>query len=150
MKKSYIFIIILIVIIAIGVIIGTNLNKDNEANPTGSDNVENNMENEENNNITNNQIENETNTNLENTNIENNTVVQEPEENEIQEEPKTDLEKAIDIVEKDWGEDSAVYFAQDGQNANGEYIICVRDKNSTTAIAWYTVNVASGTFTKEY
>ena len=150
MKKSYIFIIILIIIIIIGVIIGMNLNKDNEANPTGSDNVENNIENEENNNITNNQIENETNTNLENTNIENNTVVQEPEENEIQEEPKTDLEKAIDIVEKDWGEDSAVYFAQDGQNENGEYIICVRDKNSTTAIAWYTVNLSTGTFTKEY
>ena len=62
--------------------------------------------------------------------------------------PKTDLEKAIDIVKEDWGPDTSVYFAQDGTK-NGKYIICVRDKASTAALAWYTVNVEDGTFVKE-
>ncbi len=62
---------------------------------------------------------------------------------------KTDLEKAIDIVKKDWGTDSSVYFAQDGKTKDGKYIICVRDKNSTAALKWYQVNVKDGTFTKE-
>ena len=61
----------------------------------------------------------------------------------------SDLEKAIDIVKKDWGADSTVYFAQDGQKESGEYIICVRDTETTSAKAWYTVNVQTGTFVKE-
>ena len=102
--------------------------------------------------LTNNQVKNETNNNTKNevknelNNNENtNTTTNEPKE----ETPKTDLEKAIDIVKKDWGADSTVYFAQDGQKESGEYIICVRDTETTSAKAWYTVNVQTGTFVKE-
>ena len=92
------------------------------------------------NNNTKNEVKNELNNN-ENTN----TTTNEPKE----ETPKTDLEKAIDIVKKDWGADNTVYFAQDGQKESGEYIICVRDTETTSAKAWYTVNVQTGTFVKE-
>lgn len=58
-------------------------------------------------------------------------------------------EKAIEIVKKDWGEDSTVNFICEGQNAKGEYIICVREKSTTRAIFWYYVDVDNGTFTTD-
>ena len=148
MKKTYIFLLIILLIIVVGVIIGITINKNNKEVPTSSSNVENNNEEQEN--AIDNNVENEINGNIENSIIdqeENQVAVQETVENE--EEPKTSLEIAIDIVKKDWGEDSNVYFAEDGQTENGEYIICVRENSTTNALAWYTVNIKDGTFTKE-
>ena len=70
-------------------------------------------------------------------------------ENNTKEEPKTDLDKAMDIVKKDWGADEKVYFYYDGIASDGRYIIGVKDSASTASLAWYWVDVENGTFTKE-
>lgn len=137
MKKTIILIIAVIVVMIVGIIIGKNTIK---SQPTSSNTVEKNPINTVEN-ATNNNINTETNINVEENIIE--------QEEKKEEEPKTDLEKAIHIVKKDWGEDSTVYFAQDGQTNNGEYIICVREKETTRAKAWYTVNVEDETYTRE-
>ena len=56
--------------------------------------------------------------------------------------------KAINIVKKDWGEDSNVKIAIDGINDNGSYIVTVRNVNTTEALAFYTVDVSNQTFNK--
>ena len=134
MNKKILYVIGLVVVIILGVLFARVLSGSIDARPASSSKVKNS------NKLTNNQVKNELNNN-ENTN----TTTNEPKE----ETPKTDLEKAIDIVKKDWGADNTVYFAQDGQKESGEYIICVRDTETTSAKAWYTVNVQTGTFVKE-
>lgn len=138
MKKIIIFTVIAIIAIIAGIIVGFNSEKDKEQE-TLAQNIENNIVQ----NKVENKIENEIKNNID---IENtvNTIEQEEEE-----EPKTDLEKAIYIVKKDWGNDTTVYFAQDGKTNNNEYIICVRDKDTTEALAWYTVNIEEETFVRE-
>lgn len=146
MNKKILYVIGLVVVIILGVLFARILSGSIDARPASSSKVKNS------NKLTNNQVKNETNNNTKNevknelNNNENtNTTTNEPKE----ETPKTDLEKAIDIVKKDWGADNTVYFAQDGQKESGEYIICVRDTETTSAKAWYTVNVQTGTFVKE-
>ena len=134
MNKKVLYVIGLVVVIILGVLFARLLSGSIDARPASSNKVENS------NNNTKNEVKNELNNN-ENTNA----TTNEPKE----ETPKTDLEKAIDIVKKDWGSDNTVYFAQDGQKESGEYIICVRDTETTSAKAWYTVNVQTGTFVKE-
>lgn len=146
-KKIIIFAIALVLVVILGVSFAKLLSGSIETRPTASNRVENKNSNKD----VNNQVKNETNKAVENkvsnevNNISNSNVTDEPKV----EKPKTDLEKAIEIVEKDWGTDNTVYYAQDGQNDNGEYIICVRDKETTSAKAWYTVNVQTGTFVKK-
>ncbi len=82
---------------------------------------------------------------IENNTVENNSTNQN-ENSSKPAEPQTDEEKAIDIVKKDWGADSSVNFVVDSVNENGEYIVCVRNRETTVAIEWYTVNVENGTF----
>lgn len=146
MKKLIIYILILAIVIGFGIAVGLNLEDDKKAVPTTSEKTENKVKE--------NKVENKVENTAKNE-IENSEEEFETEENPEEEgpadkagEPKTDLEKAIDIVKKDWGEDNSVYFAQDGQNAKGEYIICVRQSSTTNALAWYTVNVEKGTFEK--
>lgn len=146
MNKKILYVIGLVVVIILGVLFARVLSGSIDARPTASNKVENI------NKPTNNQIKKETNNNIKNeaknevnSNENTSATTNEPKE----ETPKTDLEKAIDIVKKDWGVDNTVYFAQDGQKESGEYIICVRDTETTSAKAWYTVNVQTGTFVKE-
>lgn len=137
MKKTSIYIAAIIIVIIIGILLAVKVTKDFKVKPTTSEKVDNKVENKENN-----TIKNEVNINI--TDEENNIV-----DNPEPEKPKTDLEKAIEIVKEDWGSDSSVYYAADGKTTKGEFIICVRDKNSTAALAWYTVNLEDGTFTRE-
>ena len=65
------------------------------------------------------------------------------------EEPKTEKEKAKEIVKKDWGNGSNYEISIDGINQNGSYIVTVRNSNTTEALAYYIVNVKDGTFTKK-
>ena len=138
--------ILIIVIMAIVVIIlfelklgegKTNQNtveNNSEETVTRLDQVANNIENEEtipNNTVENNETENEEEPN------QNNEVPTTP---EIIKEPVTTEESAIEKVSKTWGTDSTVYFTSDGIDENGNYIICVREKSSTKALYWYTVN----------
>lgn len=144
MKKTIVFIIIAILVIAMGIIVGIKL-KPEKTEQVSSDNVGNKEQINQTENmvdvITKNEISNDE---ISNTDTDLNNTVDEEEK-----EPKTDLEKAIYIVKKDWGQDDTVYFAEDGQTADGEYIICVRDKNTTNALLWYTVNIETGEFEKE-
>ena len=142
MKKQLIIVSILIIVAILGILLARKIMNELKYEPT----VSNNVVNKNVNSLKNNVVNNTTNEiNNENTNSVENVVIDNPEP----EKPKTDLEKAIDIVKEDWGEDENVYYAEDGKTANGEYIICVRDKASTAALAWYTVNVVDETFTKE-
>lgn len=152
MKKFiYIGISILIIFVLIIVIIMTKQNNDKDAI---SQNI---VQNEEANTIENveqekkNEIENIVENNETNTNTEN--IVQNEETNSIisealQEDPKTAEEKVINIVKKDWGKDSSVEFAVEGMEADGFYIVTVRNSETTEALAFYRVNATSGKFEK--
>lgn len=132
MKKIVIYLIIAVLAITLGVIAGINLSKEENVKEVSGQNVV----------ASPNKIENIT-SNTQN-NIENNVVenVIENEEEEEKEEPKTDLDKAKELVKQAWGEDdNSVYFSQDSIDGDGYYIICVRDKATTSALAWYQVNV---------
>lgn len=54
-------------------------------------------------------------------------------------------QKAINLVQNDWGEDSSVYFFVDEVNEDGKYVVSVRDKATTNAVVLYNVDVANNT-----
>ena len=148
--------IVILIIIVICVVVFSGNKKQN------TNNVE-----TENTQISNNVINN-SNTINENENVQNeveNTVNEEQVQNEIEnpienevsnvaeqtevfeETPRNAEEKALRIVENDWT-GSDVAFSVNGMDANGNYIVQVTDAN-TTVLAFYTVNVGNGTFTKK-
>lgn len=70
----------------------------------------------------------------------------------FEENPQTEEQKALDIAKKDWEStsnmgDSTVYFDVDGIEPSGEYRVLVTQ--DTKLIAYYMVNVSTGTFTKK-
>ncbi len=65
------------------------------------------------------------------------------------EKEETNKEKAMNIVKKDWGEDDNVYFTFESIDSRGNYIVYVREGETTRAISSYTINLETGTFTKE-
>lgn len=65
------------------------------------------------------------------------------------EEPKTEQEKAIQIVKKDYGNDTNIKINVEGMDENGRQIVTVRNSQTTEALAFYFVNVSEGTFTKK-
>lgn len=162
-KKIVIISLILIVICAI--IVGVMIVTDNESEevssiPTNED-FQNELQNIENieNNIQTNEVEENV---VDNENLIQNIVVENtvtppqtqptttspttPSTETIQEEPKKVEEKAIDIVKSDWGADSSVKFQIETMDANGDYVVSVRDSSTTEAKAFYTVNTTTGTF----
>ena len=142
MKKTIIIVIAVMLVVLVGIVVGRSINEASNFIQTDSKKVENNT-----NKVSNQKVENKT-ENEEN-NIINNDVTNTIENIEQEEIViKTDLDKAIDLVKKDWGEDNTVYFAQDGKTEKGEFIICVRDNETTGARAWYSVNVEAGTVEK--
>jgi len=146
MKKLLIYIIILAIIIGLGIAVGLNMeDEEKQAIQTSTKKTENKVENKIENiveNTVNNKEENIENT-IQNNNEEN--KVQDEEEKTDKSRPLTDLDKAIDLVKEEWGTENGVYFAQDGKTDEGEYIICVRDSRTTNALAWYKVNIETGT-----
>ena len=114
--------------------------------------------------VENNVVENEVENVVENV-ISNNTVTENKEnvtKNQVKKEEPTkpaasnnnseiqadnDEDKAIEIVKKDWGDTSGVAFKVEQINADGTYVISVRDEDSI-ALDWYTVNPKTGEFTK--
>lgn len=144
MKKG-IWIIIVIAIIVIGIICGVNLNKTRQVN---SQNVQENEENknqelnEEISNIINEIDDTELNTVEENV-VENTTT------ETFEETPKTEEEKAISIVKKDYGTSENIKISVEGMDENGRHIVVVRNSETTQALAFYFVNVSNSTFTKK-
>ena len=152
MKGSGIILAVIIGIIVIGVVLGFMGNPDNRVMSL-NENIVSNKQVEttvKNNNVDN--TENKDN-NIENTeNTENaaqNTEVTE-ENKEDKNDNKTDTEKAIDIVKLDLGAEAEnKNIAVDSVTSDGKYVISVREKNTTQALAFYTVNVNDKTFTKK-
>lgn len=56
----------------------------------------------------------------------------------------SDKDKAIAMVQDEWGVDSSVYFTNEGLS-NGYYIIAVRDKSNTSVKMFYKVNLEENT-----
>ena len=152
MKGSGIILAVIIGIIVIGVVLGFMGNPDNRVMSL-NENIVSNKQVEttvKNNNVDN--TENKDN-NIENTeNTENaaqNTEVTE-ENKEDKNDNKTDTEKAIDIVKLDLGAEAEnKNITVDSVTSDGKYVISVREKNTTQALAFYTVNVNDKTFTKK-
>ena len=82
-----------------------------------------------------------------NQNIEQNVIEETPSET-FEESPQTDEEKAIDIAKKDYGSTEKVKFGVEGIQADGKYIVSVRDSSTTEALIYYTVDVITGNFEK--
>jgi len=158
MKKGVIIGIILVAIVLVAIItlLIINHNKKMEASANPQNEISNEILNEEEN-VESNEV-NEVNEeeNLQNTENQNVTSNNQEAQNTVpnastetlEEEPKTAEEKAIKIVKKDWGEDSSVKISIDGMDSAGRYVVAVRDKETTKALAFYTVNISDGTFTK--
>lgn len=75
-------------------------------------------------------------------------VIDEETVKEIEKEKKieqTQKDKAIDLVKKAWGKDDSVYFYIDEENSNGKYVVSVRDKDTTSVIEWYDVDIINNT-----
>lgn len=159
-KMKVIVSILVIIIIIVGFfLVYTLLNKNTynaSSNQVITNNIGNSTKNELNNNDDENIIKNEVNTinNMvdNNNKIENNTannIVEnkiENENSEIQE--KTDEEKAIEIVKKDYGNNANVSFKIEQINPNGTYVIRVMDAETSLVLQWYTVDPKTGKFTK--
>lgn len=146
MKKIIIFILVLVAIAVTGIFVAHKFVKNDDTKPT-SQSVVNQIKG---NNTTENDVANMNNTNT-NNEINNETNENKTEENEInpnipeETTTKTDEEKAIAIVKKEWGEDSSVNFTFDYKTENGEYVIAVRNSNTTATIEWYIVDLNTGT-----
>lgn len=139
---------LIVIIIIIGAIVGfVYLLKDTEPNTQVNSNTKDNTL--DFNEISSDKKENDLNEEV--VNEEENTTENEVSSETFEEEPKTEQDKAINIVKTDWagnGNSQNVKFTADGMDANGRYIISVRDKDTTEALAFYTVNVSDKTFTK--
>lgn len=55
-----------------------------------------------------------------------------------------DKEKAVALVADEWGEDSSVYYTNEGVSS-GYYIVAVRDKSNTSVKMFYKVDVKNET-----
>ena len=154
MKRSvYIGIVVIIILMIIAICIFAFTGKNKKETTTNANTVakneqeENEIGNEQLNEIITNEMENE----IENiiTNETSQNTVENITSSEILEEsPKTAEEKAIEIAKKDWGETSSAEFLVEGMDDNGNYIVAVRNSQTTEALAFYSVNITKQTFTK--
>ena len=83
-----------------------------------------------------------------NVEMENTAVKSKPQDNgkeEISEEDdlysNSKLDQARDLVKKAWGDDDSVYFTTEGVNADGLYMVAVREKSSTSVKNYFKVNL---------
>ena len=155
-KKIVILLIIgVLLVFIVSFVIAKNINSKDTSNVVNTNtNVQ-----RQNNQSKQNVVKNEINNNVINNTVENTTV--EPANEEKQEENasntetfdgdvKTEEQKAINIVRRDYGNGgSNTKISVDGMNANGTYIVVVRDSATTEALAYYNVNAQTGDFTKK-
>lgn len=150
-KKSIIITILVIIAVALAIFLTAKLSnvQKNEDNIISMEKIdEDNLFENENNLITNNYIE----ENINNIIVEeenNNDVLVNTNSNTVVSNEMTDTEdykeKALRLVQEDWGEDDSVYFDIAEIQENGIYKICVRDKNTTNEVMWYEVDVVNNT-----
>ena len=145
-KKTKVAILILVIALIIVLAIGTiSIINSFKSDDTGAEalnetqingivnNIEtNNIENtEQENNVVNEEVNNTENTNSQTSDNANNS-------NE---------EKAIELVKKEWGEDSSVYFDLAGVTSDGKYRVSVN--KDTKVLAWYIVDIETETVTQK-
>lgn len=160
MKKYLKFIVpsICILVVAITFILLFNMqNKVEEAsskNDIEAENVV--LENEvseenivEENNIANEIMEDE-NTSIDNTTEKENSVHDEVVSSDEDRYSENRQKKAIDLVKSHWGEDSTVYFTNEGINSDEEYVVAVRLKSSTAVTNYFKVNIETGKVEIDY
>lgn len=58
-------------------------------------------------------------------------------------------EKAITLTKNNWGDDATVYFTFDSIDEHGNYIVYIREKTTTHAVARSVVDIETGTCTLE-
>ncbi len=159
--KTIILIVVVIIVIGVIAIFGSNiLNKNENVNETQNsinetnqnmkievNETENNVVNETQNNTTENEVENkQVENNIENNNTTTQNVVTNETTEVLQNDGASNEEKAINIVKSDWGTTENVYFVTMGIDASGKYIVTVNDSSTTATLAWYLVDVVTGTF----
>lgn len=146
-KKAILIICSSIIIFLLAIFLGyklVNLKENENSIETNSKSVEqNNTVENVNNNL---QKENVTNNIMQNNAVEN-IIDSEAIDNQTIQTNLSNEEKAINIVENNWGKDDTVSFVLDNINSSGDYVICVRDKQTTKALYWYIVNINTGAFT---
>lgn len=169
-KKVLMYIIAVVLIVIVAVLIGFAISKEgnnNQAIPTDSNTleekndvvnntsinnvVENNVINEVNNVISNEvtgEVENEISTEVENEEQDNNNSEEIDKDSLAKIEDEE--ERAIEIVKRDWGEDSKVYFYLDGKIKDGKCTVCVKSVETTNTLYEYKVDVNNMTFEKEW
>lgn len=146
MKKSGFIILVIIGIIALGIVLGIMGEPESVKNELANKVYKNDVKN--NNSNTQNIVNNTENKNVLNEENQNNVNEEAGTTETFKEEPKTQEDKAIELVKLDYGNVNNVTIKVEGINNNGTYTISVRDKNTTQALAFYTVNVNDQTFTK--
>lgn len=156
MKRSMyigiLIVILMIIVICVFAFVGNNKKENNAVNNEEKLNEETIIQNEQ----INEQINEQVNEVAENELVNETTseVITNGPENTLsssetfEESPKTAEEKAIDIAKKDWKESSNAEFLVEGIDENGNYIVTVRNSETTEALAFYTVNITTQTFTK--
>lgn len=151
-KKSIIITILVIIAVALAIFLTAKLSniENKENNIISMEKIdETNLVNNENIYVNNNVEENVTNNTAENNNNNDNNVIENKNSNSGLSDEITDTEdykeKAIRLVQEDWGEDDSVYFDIAEIQENGVYKICVRDKNTTNEVMWYEVDVVNNT-----
>lgn len=143
-------IVVLLIIIGVFAFPKNETEKKNTMKNMTILNETNNEQKEERNTEQNEIMENEIDNTIANEEVTNNTITEPPTSSEtLEESPKTAKEKAIAVVKKDWKENSNVEFSVDGMDENGNYIVAVRNSQTTEALAFYRVNISNETFTKK-
>lgn len=138
MKKVIIGVLVVVLVIIAGVFIAINIEKDRKSETTSTNPENNTVANTTDTNKGNNIVQNN---NLENNSVENNTT---EENNGTEGNGPVDEEKAIEIVKDEWGMTDGYEFIIDYKNNDGEYIIAVRDSNTTRVMERYVVNAETG------
>ena len=147
-KKLIIIGLVVLLLITSAVLLTIKLyNLENETVKTSAENVidnsiaNNTIHNEVSNNVVNNTVQNNVNNVLQN---ETNNTTTNIKQEELKEETQTNEEKAVAIVEKIWKNEKNVYYSFEEIDGEGNYIVCVRDKETTRALYWYNVNIETG------
>ncbi len=138
-KKMVIIVLVFALLVVSAVLLAVKLfNLKNETVKTSTENViENSTVNTIKNEVSNNVVENNVNSVVQNETDNTTNTKQE----EVKEDTETSEQKAVAIVEKIWKDEKNVYCSFEELDVEGNYIVCVRNKETTKALYWYTVNI---------
>lgn len=134
--KKILYVILIVAVIIAGICVAKKMSKGEETIRTDANVVNNTNSIVKENEITGN---NNTVTEQENNVVEDNTTVDKEVSNLSPE------EQAKKLAKDNWGEDNTVYFSFEEVNAEGRYVISVRDKATTRALEWLYIDIETGT-----